>query len=284
MRAAASIRATDTSGDHRVRQVDPDRSGAGPARGRAALWLREGGRLRLGPILVPVAADAEQALLQLAVGGERGGVDDPVNPPVDHNGDPVGDRRRHADVLLDDEHGDVARLAEPHQHLFHLGDDDRGQALRRLVHNEETGVEQQSARNREHLLLAARELPAAVVLALGEPRKRLVDALDGPGAAPRACGEAQVLVDGERAPEPAPLRHIADAEPRDLSGRKGGELLAGEADRAAGRPHQPHDRLAERGLAHAVAADDGEHPAVEGQVDALQGVGVAVEDVEALDL
>ena len=48
--------------------------------------------------------------------------------------------------------------------------------------------------------------------------------------------------------------------------------------------HQPHDRLAQGGLAHAVAADHRQHTLIEGQVDALQRVGVAVIDVEAGDL
>ncbi|MGY3365122.1 hypothetical protein ACVWZL_002247 [Bradyrhizobium sp. GM2.4] len=46
-------------------------------------------------------------------------------------------------------------------------------------------------------MLAAGELAAAVILALGQPRKRLVDALDRPGAAAQAGGKPQMLIDAE---------------------------------------------------------------------------------------
>ena len=102
------------------------------------------------------------------------------------------------------------------------------------------GLVEQRARDREHLLLAAGELAAAMVLALGQPRERLVDALDRPGAAPHAGGKLQMLVDAERAPQPPALRNVADAEARDLGRAQPGELLAADADRAAaGRAPAP---------------------------------------------
>ena len=211
----------------------------------------------------------------------RRAVDHPVDAAVDHDGDFARHRRRDADVLLDDEHGDVALLAEPHQHVLDLGDDHRRQPLGRLVHHQELRVGEQRARDRQHLLLAAGKLGAAVVLAFGEARKGLVDALDRPGAAPHPSGQPQMLVDGERAPEPAALRHVADAEAGDAGGRGVGDVLAGEPHRAAGGAHEAHDRLAQGGLAHAVAADDREHAGGQRQIDALQRVRAAVVDVEA---
>ncbi len=68
-----------------------------------------------------VAADAEQALLQVAVGREFGGVGFAVDAAVDHDGDAVRDRGRDPDVLLDDQDVDVAVLAKPRQHLLDLG-------------------------------------------------------------------------------------------------------------------------------------------------------------------
>ena len=88
------------------------------------------------------------------------------------------DRRRHADILLDHEHRHVAVLAEAHQHLLDLGDDDRRQSLGRLVHDQKLRIGQKRARDRQHLLLAAGELTAAMVLAFGQARECLVDALD----------------------------------------------------------------------------------------------------------
>ena len=52
---------------------------------------------------------------------------------------------------------------------------------------------------------------------------------------------------------------------------------------AARRTHQPGDRVAQRGLAHAVAADDAEHAALQREAHALQRVRAAVVDVEAFD-
>ena len=107
----------------------------------------------------------------------------------------------------------------------------------------------------------------------------------GPGALARARRHAQVLVDRERAPQPAALRHVADAEPRDLRRIEPGQLVVvGEADRTARRAHQAHDGLAQRGLAHAVAADDREDAGMDRELDALQRVGMAVIDIEAANL
>ena len=113
--------------------------------------------------------DAKQALLQVAVGGKPRRVDDTVDAAIDHDGDVPGDRRRHADILLDHEHGHVAILAEAHQHLLDLGDDDRRQSFGRLIHDQQMRIGQQRARDREHLLFAAGELTAAMVLAFGKP-------------------------------------------------------------------------------------------------------------------
>jgi hypothetical protein len=51
--------------------------------------------------LVRMAADAQQALLQLAVLGQLGRWHDPVDAAVDHDTDLLGQRRGDADILLD---------------------------------------------------------------------------------------------------------------------------------------------------------------------------------------
>jgi exo-beta-1,3-glucanase (GH17 family) len=45
----------------------------------------------------------------------------------------------------------------------------------------------------------------------------------------------------------------------------------------------PGDGVAQRGLAHAVAAHDAQHAVVQRQAHALQRVGAAVVDVQAFD-
>jgi hypothetical protein len=93
-----------------------------------------------------------------------------------------------------------------------------------------------------------------------------------------------VLVDGERLEQPAPLRHVPDAGAGDLVGRAAEDLLALEGDRPrrVGR-RDPHDRVAERRLAHAVATDEGDGLVAHLEADVLEHVRAAVVDVEVLD-
>ena len=199
---------------------------------------------------------------------------------IDHDGHVLGDFRGHADILLDHQHGHLGLLRKPDQHVLDLRDDHRREPFRRLIHHKEARIEEERARDREHLLLAARQLPGAIALAFRKARECVVDALDRPQAA-LGRHEPQMLVDRERAPQPPPLRDIADADARDIGGRAADQFLAGDADRAARRPHQTHDRLAQSGLAHAVAADHRQHAALQGEIDALQCVRMPVMNIEA---
>ena len=208
---------------HRVRDVD---ARSAHARGRRAPRVRGRRRRRRPPsasiVLVAVPADAEQALLQRR--GRRRAAPDSMTRlirPLTMMATRLGDRGGDADVLLDDEHGDLALLAEPHQHLLDLRDDHRREALGRLVHDEEPRVER-AARARSRASAARRRRAA---------RRRCSCARRGAGRCRRcarpstrraaaARRHAQMLVDGERAPQPPALRHVADAEPRDLRRRE----------------------------------------------------------------
>ena len=107
---------------------------------------------------MPVAADAEQALLQVAIGGQLARIDQPVDAAVDDDGDGLGHGGGNADVLLDDEHGDLAVLDETNQDVVDLRHDHGRQALGRLVHQQQTRIEQEGTRDGQHLLLSAGEL------------------------------------------------------------------------------------------------------------------------------
>jgi hypothetical protein len=168
------------------------------------------------------------------------------------------------------------------QHLRYLLHDHRGQPLGRLVHHEEDRVEEERPRDREHLLLAAGELGAPVALPLREPREGLVHARHRPGARPVAQGQAQMLVHRERGPDAPALGDVADAAVGDRVGGQPEDLLAAEPH-AARRRHEPGDRVAQRGLAHAVPADDRGDAVVEAERDLLEGVRAAVVHVELLD-
>ena len=174
--------------------------------------------------------DAEKPLLQVTIGSERARVHDAVDAAVHHDRDMVRNGGRNADVLLDDEDGNVLFVREANQKVAHLSDDHRGKSLGRLVHDEKAGIAEKRASDREHLLLAARKLAAAVAAPLGETREGRIDALDRPGAFD-ARAETQRLVDRKARPEAASLGHVADASAGDLMRLEADELAAFEADR-----------------------------------------------------
>ena len=231
-----------------------------------------------------VTAHTEQALLEFAIASELACGRDAIDASIDHDRDVVRDDARNANVLLDDEDVHVTVFAELLQHLLDLRHDDRREPFCRLVHDEEAWIGEQGARDSEHLLLTARELAAAIGFALGEPRERRIHALDRPGALAAFRDEAQMLINRQRGPQPATLRHISDTELGNVGGRETDELLATEADRSGCDRHETHDGLAERSLAHAIAADDRQDAALEAQIDTLQGVRGAVVDIEPANL
>ena len=143
-------------------------------------------------------AHAQQLVLQVEVGGEFRRRHHARDAAVHHHAHHVGDIDGDAEILLDQQHRDLALAAQRLQHLDHLVDDDRRQPFGRLIHDQEPGIEQQRAADRQHLLLAARELAAAVPAALGQAREKLIDARHRPrplGARP--LHQAQMLVDRE---------------------------------------------------------------------------------------
>ena len=106
----------------------------------------------------------------------------------------------------------IMRVSAAQQFL----DDDRRQAFERLVEQHDARIEDQGAADREHLLLAARELVAEIAAAFVQAREQLVDLAVRPRARPRHRGE--VLLDRQRLEDVALLRHPADAGMRALVG------------------------------------------------------------------
>ena len=82
------------------------------------------------------------------------------------------------------------------------------------------------------------------------------------GPPPFACADLrrdhQILAHGQRAEHAPALRHETDALARDDVGREAGDRLAVQADRAAARLEEAHDRRHAGGLAGAVAAEQAE--------------------------
>ncbi len=90
-------------------------------------------------VVMAVAANAQQALLEIAIGRERLRCDYAVNPPVDHDDHGVGHPGGNVDVLLNDKDRDVASSGEAHECFLDMRDDDGGEALCRLVHDQQAG-------------------------------------------------------------------------------------------------------------------------------------------------
>ena len=91
-----------------------------------------------------------------------------------------------------------------------------------------------------------------------------------------------MFVDRDRGPQPSALRHVAEAEARDVGRRPADQLLAPETNGAARRRREPNDRLAQGRLAHAVAPDQRQDAVLQRQIDTLQRVASAIEDVSPL--
>ena len=123
----------------------------------------------------------------------------------------------------------VVQVLDDAEDLRH---EQRREAERRLVEQQQPRALHERAREREHLLLAAAERAGLLVAPLLDPREVRLDArevvLDR--AAPRVRAEPQVLPDGELGERAAALGHVRDAEPRHVVGPAAADRLAGEAD------------------------------------------------------
>src|SRR5207245_6222419 len=161
-----------------------------------------------------------------------------------------------------------------------VADDERRQPQRRLVEQEQPWPQHERARDGQHLLLAAGERAARLLLALGEHWEVAVHALevlrDTAAPAPRVGAQAQVLLDGEVHERAAPLGRVADAEPHQVFRRAPVDALPREADLARRADHAAH-RAQRRRLARAVGAQNrGDAALLAGAVDAVQALRPAL--------
>src|ERR1035441_1923258 len=198
----------------------------------------------------------------------------PDHLPVGQDVDEVRRIGGEAVVLLDQEDRQAAAAQVGHDLADPL-DDHRRQALRRLVHQEQAGVGQQGAADREHLLLASGELATPVAPAILEVGEQVVEPFERPRAAAcrAASREREVLLDGERGEDAAPLGDQGQSPLGNLEGLLAHELLVVERDPAGARPDKPHDGVDQGRLAHAVAPEeDSAGPVTDPQVHPLQDV------------
>ena len=187
-------------------------------------------------------------------------------------------------VLLDQQDGQAFLLQRADRFPQPL-DDDRREPFRRLVHDQAIRIGHQRAADRQHLLLAARQRLGALVAALVQAREQRVDALQIPAVAVGvALGDQQVFLDAERRKYAAALRHQPHAAAHGLERGFLRDLVALEHDLAAARRIEADDRIHQRGLADAVAAEQAEDLALlELQRQPLEDIGVPVIGMNVLD-
>ena len=168
----------------------------------------------------------------------------------------MGDGERLHDVLLDQQDGEPVPI-EPADQGEHLLDQDRREAERRLVQDQELGLAHQAAADRQHLLLAARQRAGGLDEPLAEPwkdRQYVVEVLRPRGAAAAVAAELEILAHREVGEHAAPFRHLHQPGLDDAHGGCARDVGAVEADRAAERPVEAGNVVVEGRLAGAVAA------------------------------
>src|SRR5215813_4760640 len=205
-----------------------------------------------------------------------------------HDVNALGRLERERNVLLDEQDGDALPVERVHD-LPDLGHHPRHEPLGGLVEENDLGLQHHRARDRQHLLLAARERAPGLIAALAEDRKALVDLVQEllplPLVEPRAVeAGAEVLEHGEQAEDPPLFGHPGDAERREAVCRHAVEVPSFERDPSARPAHEPHDCLECGRLADAVAADQADDLA-RPDLDrhAVEDVGLPVVSVDVVE-
>src|SRR5229473_574070 len=190
-------------------------------------------------------------------------------------------RQRDLGVLLDQDEGGALLRRHPPDRPGELLDDDRRQALERLVKQQQRRVGHERARERQHLLLAAGEMAAAARAPLAQPREQIVDGREMPPPGPRR--DREILLDAQRRKDFALLRHPAETGARAPMRRDPREVATAPGDAAAAHAREAHDREQQRRLADAVAAEQREAAAVRDiERQAIEHDGVAVAGAHVL--
>jgi hypothetical protein len=166
-------------------------------------------------------------------------------------------------------------------------DQQRREAHRRLVHQQQARPAHQRAPDRQHLLLAAGEGAGELAVALGQRGEQPVDPLEVLGPAGAVAVEVgahlEVLAHGHGREHPAVLRHDRHAPGDPVAGRAAGDVLVAEPHAPAARPYQPERGLQGGRFAGGVAAQQADQLAGANlQRDALEDAHLPVPGVDRL--
>src|SRR5262245_47088915 len=136
-------------------------------------------------------------------------------------------------MIDDDDRNLATELVEAFEQLF---DDRRRQSFEWLVEEKDAHIAGQRAGNRHHLLLAAGQVVGRRVEPLAQARKEREDAIELPAHADAGAAletaELEIFRNAHAGKQPAALRHVAHAEPRDLRRGETTQLAIIEPDRS----------------------------------------------------
>ena len=166
--------------------------------------------------------------------------------------------------------------------------DQRRQAERRLIQQQQPRPQQQRARDRQHLLLAARKRAGLLAEALaqsGEIAEHALEVLgDALTVAADVAAKPEVLLDRQLEERAAPVRHVRDAALHDVLGGAAVDTFLAQADFAAGA-HHAADRPQRGGLAGTVRTQQrGDTALFHREVDAVQHPRLAIAGVQGTRL
>src|SRR5579885_3303989 len=152
----------------------------------------------------------------------------------------VRDGRGKPEVLFDQKDRE-SRPLEPADRGADLLHDHRREALGRLVEQQQARACTQDPRDRQHLLLAARELSALAHAPLEQVGKQGVYVVGRHAARSNGRRQQQVLLHREAREDAALLGAVGDSETRDAIGRKCADGTAGKGDRSAAIGQDAHN-------------------------------------------
>src|SRR6266571_1122332 len=200
---------------------------------------------------------------------------------------PVGEAERLGGVLLD-EQDRRALLVDLADGVEDALDDDGGEPHRGLVQQHQLGPCHERPADREHLLLPSGERARRLARAFLEDREELEDAVHVRPLLVVLADEGahvEVLAHGHAREDAPALGRLGHPEPHDVVGGHQVDALAVVEDAALGRAQQPGDGPQGGGLPRPVGADEADDLApVDVEAHALDGLDVAVEDVDVLDV
>src|SRR5438046_1061615 len=201
----------------------------------------------------------------------------------------VGCVQRHVGVLLDEQDRGAALSIDPHADLEDFARQLGAQSEARLVEQHQLRRGHQRTRDREHLLLAARQQPGVLRGAFPEDREVAEHgfdvACDTVAVVPRVGAHHQVVAHRQQREHFAAYGHVAQARLHDLGRITRGDVAAAKFDAALARVDDAGDRLQDRRLAGAVRAEHGCDLALSNlQADAADRANRAVRalDIEEL--